>query len=171
MGKLKGVSGNARSVLGKLKGINMDLVRGDNGWQEWDFDKLLKALQTWREIHPIESQDIKEETSRRQGHGTRVKAYQTKQTIRGCVYCEKLNHKTVDCPEYTTLDARKKILATKRLCFNCTGPSHRALECKSRSCACGQRHHSSICANKLQPETEGQARNPRARCAKGKGNC
>ena len=38
---------------------------------------------------------------------------------------------------------------SKRLCFNCTGTRHRAADCKSRSCVCGQRHHTSIC-NKSQ---------------------
>ena len=114
LGRLKEVSGNARSVLEKLKGIKMDLVRGDNRWQDWDFDKLLKALNTWREINPVEPHDVKAETSRRHGSGTRVKVYQTRQVNRGCVYCENPNHKSVDCPEHTTLDGHKKILAIKR---------------------------------------------------------
>ena len=47
----------------------------------------------------------------------------------------------------STLDGRKKILAEKKLCFNCTGPRHRAAECVSKmSCElCSRRHHTSIC--------------------------
>ena len=48
------------------------------------------------------------------------------------------------------MNERKKILATKRLCFNCTGARHRASECRSTSgCQrCKQKHHTSICMMK-----------------------
>ena len=44
-------------------------------------------------------------------------------------------------------DERKKILAKKGLCFNCTGTQHRANDCKSKlGCQKSQRrHHTSIC--------------------------
>ena len=51
----------------------------------------------------------------------------------------------------TTLDVRKKLLARKKLCFNCTGSRHRAAECTSSSTIifklqnCKQKHHTSIC--------------------------
>ena len=46
-----------------------------------------------------------------------------------------------------TLADRKKIIATKKLCYNCAGTGHRAADCKSkRNCQnCGGRHHSCIC--------------------------
>ena len=40
LGKLEEVKGNVRSVLEKLKGIKGDLVRGQEGWQEWSFKEL-----------------------------------------------------------------------------------------------------------------------------------
>ena len=47
----------------------------------------------------------------------------------------------------TTLDERKKLLAQKKLCFNCMGSRHRAAECKSSSARqnCKLKHHTSIC--------------------------
>ena len=47
----------------------------------------------------------------------------------------------------TTLDERKKLLAQKKLCFNCMGSRHRAAECKSSSDRqnCKLKHHTSIC--------------------------
>ena len=47
----------------------------------------------------------------------------------------------------TTCDERKKLLAQKKLCFNCTGSRHRAAECKSISTCqnCKLKHHTSIC--------------------------
>ena len=44
LGKLREVSGIMGSVIGKLKGIKADLVRGQDGWQEWDFQQLVQAL-------------------------------------------------------------------------------------------------------------------------------
>jgi hypothetical protein len=54
------------------------------------------------------------------------------------------------------LDERKKLLATKKLCFNCTGPSHRASECRSTSTCkhCNKRHHTSICDTPKEPKQE-----------------
>ena len=63
------------------------------------------------------------------------------------MYCDETSHKSADCPRVSTLDRRKKILAEKKLCFNCTGPRHRAADCVSKmSCElCSRRHHTSIC--------------------------
>ena len=50
---------------------------------------------------------------------------------------------------------RKKILAKKRLCFNCASGQHHANSCKSKiSCQlCEGRHHTSICESKNPDET------------------
>ena len=53
LGKLSECWGLVRSVLNKLKGIKADLVRGQTEWQTWRFPELVKALQTWKDIHPI----------------------------------------------------------------------------------------------------------------------
>ena len=37
MGKLKEINGYVRLTLDKLQGIREDLVRMNNGWQEWKF--------------------------------------------------------------------------------------------------------------------------------------
>ena len=54
MGKLRDVTGNVRAILDKPKGIKADLVRGQPGWQDWDFPKLIEALRHWREVNPVE---------------------------------------------------------------------------------------------------------------------
>ena len=43
----------ARSVLDKLKGIKVDLVRGEAGWQDWDLPHLVLALKKWRDINSV----------------------------------------------------------------------------------------------------------------------
>ena len=47
MGKLKEINGYVRLTFDKLQGIKADLVRMDNGWQEWKFQQLVKALESW----------------------------------------------------------------------------------------------------------------------------
>ena len=42
--RLGEVKGNVRSTLDKLKGVKADLVRGNEGWRDWDFKDLLREL-------------------------------------------------------------------------------------------------------------------------------
>lgn len=49
--KLDKVSGMARTVLEKLKGIKVDLVRGKEEWQDWDLAQLIKEIKQWRDIN------------------------------------------------------------------------------------------------------------------------
>ena len=53
----------------------------------------------------------------------------------------------IECQKVTETEERKKILGQKRLCFNCTGAKHRAVDCKSKTgcLRCSQRHHTSLC--------------------------
>ena len=57
LGKLQDVKGNVRCVIDKLKRIKSELVRGQSGWQEWDFPQLVNALKAWKDINPIEPSD------------------------------------------------------------------------------------------------------------------
>ena len=49
---------------------------------------------------------------------------------------------------------RKKILAQKKLCYNCAGGSHRAAECQSTTTCrnCDKRHHTSFCDPEAKSE-------------------
>ena len=53
MGKVKEINGYLRSILDKLPGIRVDLVRLGNGWQEWKFGRSAEALRQWTERNPI----------------------------------------------------------------------------------------------------------------------
>ncbi len=143
LGKLERVNGMARSVLDKLPGIKSDIVRGQEGWQDWGLAQLVKALRIWREINPCAEESGKEKRRKDKIFNTGAKKHV-------CVYCDDANHKSHECTSVVDVNERKKILATKRLCFNCTGAKHRASECKSNSgCQrCNQRHHTSICTSK-----------------------
>ncbi|KAK3716737.1 hypothetical protein QZH41_006308 [Actinostola sp. cb2023] len=151
LGKLRDVSGNARAVLDKLRGIKADLVRGEENWQEWDFVKLLQAIKRWRDINPVE--ESMDSTPHKSVQPSRTRVFNTLQggepevRGRGCVYCDDESHKGIACTKVQSRDERKKILARKKLCFNCTGAKHQANDCRSKKkCQeCGRKHHTSIC--------------------------
>ena len=90
LGKLKDVTGNARSVLDELKGVKADLVWGEIDWQDWDFPRLIKALKSWKEINPIVSGT---DNAGKQGAKFRDRektfhANETTPTQRGFVFCD-----------------------------------------------------------------------------------
>jgi hypothetical protein len=68
--------------------------------------------------------------------------------------CNDADHKSTTCLTVKTSEKWRKIQANKKLCFNCTGPSHRAAKCES-TVTChnlARRHHTSICENPKKPE-------------------
>ena len=74
-----------------------------------------------------------------------------------CVYCEEA-HKSTECDVLTSTGERKRYLAKKRLCFNCTRNGHHANDCDSKNnCKhCNKRHHSSICEEKKGKPLDGK---------------
>jgi hypothetical protein len=147
MGKLADVKGNVRSTLEKLNGIKADLVRGTEGWQNWSFTDLLEQLKKWRDIHPTEDNIAEKQKSFKRSPFFHTRDVEHETSSRACVYCENTAHKSGDCTTVVSVDNRKKILAKKGRCFNCTGTQHQAAHCKSKSrCRkCNRKHHTSIC--------------------------
>ena len=146
LGKLSECWGLVRSVLNKLKGIKADLVRGQTEWQSWGFPELVKALQIWKDIHPVSLNESPTPTK----HPGPRKSFHVQQDVshqRGCVYCDDKSHKSSECNKCVLIEDRRKKLRDKGLCFNCTGNNHRAAQCRSRTnCLnCKQKHHTSIC--------------------------
>ena len=157
LGRLRDMTGNVRAVLEKLKGIKGDLVRGQNGWQEWDFffAQMIQALKRWREIYPVEDDESSNSHTRAKSfhaHEPRAKSFHAHERVCGCAYCDSNEHREIDCTKYVTLDEQKKLLSIKCLCFNCAAGKHRAANCKSRQVCqnSGQRHHTSICDRRAQ---------------------
>ena len=146
MGKVESVNGYVRMVLDRLPGIRSELVRDDDDWHEWKFPDLVASLRRWTERNPVTNT----EGFPRRDERTRDRMYQTGDQSyfsTDCVYCCSKSHKSVQCTVVKDHNERKKILAEKRLCFNCTGSQHQARYCKSKqTCVkCNKRHHSSIC--------------------------
>ena len=150
LGKIERVNGNTRAVLEKLKGIKADLVRGEEGWQDWDLPRLVVALKRWRDINPVVNTNSNDDKSPPKQTMRRSNFYHTRdgdRKRRSCVYCSDKTHASKDCTKVTSVTERKKFLAEHKLCFNCTGAKHRASDCRSTvTCQnCQEKHHTSIC--------------------------
>ena len=68
------------AVLDKLKGIKADFVWRKDGWQEWDFSQLLRAIKRWKEINPVteESENTSTPFRKNEKHdGNSRRSYQT----------------------------------------------------------------------------------------------
>jgi hypothetical protein len=66
--------------------------------------------------------------------------------------CENTEHKAISCSNVSAPSERKRILAEKRLCFNCAIGQHAASSCKSKiSCQnCQKRDQTSICPSSIE---------------------
>ena len=112
LGKLTEINGYVRMSIGKLQGIRGNLVRTDNNWREWGFPKFVEALRKWTERNPIpaEREPPKKLPDWKKPPFPRDRSFQAQQKeeqVRGCVYCEKPDHKSVVCKTVTSVDERK----------------------------------------------------------------
>ena len=162
MGKLQNINGLVRHTLDKLSGIKSELVRSDDDWQEWTYVELVEALKKWTERNLVQNTEKSSENNpererfdqyprrdKSEYNPKRDRVLHSKESttiIKGCVYCEG-DHRFEECQNISITNERKKILSEKRLCFNCTGKKHRAINCTSKhSCQiCNKKHHTSIC--------------------------
>ncbi|XP_028414393.1 uncharacterized protein LOC114537543 [Dendronephthya gigantea] len=148
LNKLEGVNGAVPMTLDKLPCIRGDLVRTDSEWEDWNFAKLVEALNQWCRRNPIEKAPERNDDLLR-GKRREKLFHVSRQRLnpRNCVYCDSGEHKTNDCTKVLLTSARKQILAKKRLCFNCAAGNHKASECPSKATCrkCEERHHTSIC--------------------------
>ena len=134
-----------------LKG---DLVREHEDWKEWDLPRLVIALKKWKDIIPYDEENSgttnEDPPSKRERN--KFGLFQADARKRPCFYCDDSTQASRDCTRVPTVDERKKVLAHKKLCFNCTETKDRAAECKCKNSRlkCGQRHHTSICSGRNQ---------------------
>ena len=160
MNKIDSAQSAVYTLLDKLGPVREILAQRDDNWENWKLEQLVEHLRLYVERNPISLQaaaaDDDEKTQRKE----RDKMLMFKHKTNACVYCSSADHKSVDCTQVLTVQARKEKLQTKGLCFNCTGGKHRAAKCSSRGChKCGGKHHTSIC-NIPQPGTIDNNNNP-----------
>ncbi|CAB3998678.1 Pol poly [Paramuricea clavata] len=157
LGKLDSIEGTTYYVLRKLEIIKAELVTHvKTDWRDWTFKDLLESLKKWTEtnlVPKVHKRDKFGKDPYSQSPGGQ--AFGSRNHEIKCVYCESTDHRAKTCDKVLTPLERKKILAKKRLCFNCASGQHHANSCKSKiSCQlCEERHHTSICESKNPDET------------------
>ena len=81
MGKIKEMNEYVRVTLDKLQGIQVDLVRNYDNWQDWKFQQLVVALEKRTVGNPITLND-KQNLEKGNNYS---KSYQAKQTKSECL--------------------------------------------------------------------------------------
>ena len=137
-----------RSVLDKLTGIKADLVRGQENWQDWDLPHLAQALKKWRDINPATEGNNVESMitpSKRPENKSRF-FHAESMDKRRSVYCDDALHISRDCTRVSKIVERKRILAQKRMCFNCTGKTETPyIDLQSRRPICDSHREPRAC--------------------------
>ena len=150
-----------RFTFDKLEVIKSELAMTNENWSEWTFVQFVEALGKWTKNNPVtdnQSGKFRRERGRSFfANRDNLPAHRMK----GCPYCSSDAHRATNCDKVEKPEERKKILAEKHLCFNCTGAKHRASECKSKSkCqVCQGKHHTSICDKVSKPREPGMTAN------------
>ena len=108
--------------------IRGDLVHTDPKLEDWDFAQLSKALRLWTRRNPIV--EANDHNKQKYDRPRKVLFFNDRERV--CVYCQEEDHKPSSCTKVTDVNARREILAKKRLCFNCASGNHRAANCPSK---------------------------------------
>ena len=113
LGKVSQCLSMVRDVLlYKLPGIKAELVANQVGWQDWGFIELLRALEKWKAMYPMEG------SSRSKTPHNRSFFSKESSGTKGCVYCDNEHHKSHECKKVVTFAERRQKLQAKKLCFN-----------------------------------------------------
>ena len=161
LGSLGKLDAAVRFTFDKLEVIKSELAMTNENWSEWTFTQFVDVLERWTKNNPV--RDNQGGKSRKE-KGKSFFANQDNNPnhgIKGCLYCSNETHRAINCDKVVKPEDRKKLLAEKHLCFNCTGAKHRAADCKSKvKCQiCQGKHHTSICDKNTKPREPGMTAN------------
>ena len=119
--------------------------------------ELVEHLHKFVDCNPIregENEATDKQDWKKKGRwGEREKiflGYNERSKQKQCIYCESEEHTGVKCTKVLEIPKRREILKQKNCCYNCATLGHRASACRAQACRkCGQKHHTSICQQKL----------------------
>ena len=112
--------------LDKLCGIRVGLVRTDNNRKNWGFNELIKEIRKWTERNPIERFERSDRPFKEQHRREHIMQNHQNTKTRECIYCSSKDHKPLACNRIEDVNDRRKIIPSKRLCFNCIGEGYLA---------------------------------------------
>ena len=108
-----------------------------------------------KETHPIERFERSDRPFKEQHRREHImQTHQNKKT-RESVHCGSKDHKAIASSRIQDINERRKIISSKKLCFNCIGEEHCASNCKSqKSCMkCKGHHHTSLCIDETNQQS------------------
>ena len=148
LGEGEMLKGFVLSTLNKLPQVKPDLVRTDEGWEDWNMEKLIDSIQKWLKRNKAEDNyKHQTETKRKERHYFSQKEPH-------CLFCDQ-KHWGDSCPTYNTIAKRREFFTAKRLCYNCAHSGHTGKECRSRGCyKCKSKHHTSLCDRSKGSDTQ-----------------
>ena len=163
MGKLESAQSAVYTLMDKLGSVREVLVQKDDDWESWGLMELVEHLHKFVDRNPIhegENEATGKQDWKKKGRwGEREKiflGYNERSKQKQCIYCESEEHTGVKCTKVLEIPKRREILKQKNCCYNCATPGHRASACRARGCRkCGQKHHTSICQQKLPSSMDG----------------
>ena len=108
------LKGYARLALDKLPGIQANLVRLDDNWQEWDCCQLVDSLRKWTEGNPKTAGSLEKNFRRENLFQVRDKDQKLAYVS---VYCEKPGHS--EC-ELVSGTPKHRLILLKNKLYLCT---------------------------------------------------
>ncbi|XP_002734893.1 uncharacterized protein LOC100366659 [Saccoglossus kowalevskii] len=153
MNKLTTAQSSVYTLMDKLGPVREVLVQKDDNWEEWGLEELVESLRKYVERNP---QRVTEENNTTKWRDDKKRKdeklllgsngdHTSNRKIK-CVYCRSEDHSSYSCVKVLDLATGRAILRRNRMCFNCTGVGHFAIDCRSRGCRnCKGKHHTSIC--------------------------
>ena len=127
-GKTTRSNGIVHLLIDKLLGISADLVINDDNWHKWNFRRFAENLRKRTERNPVVSRY------------KQISFQPRKERIL------QISQKKTDSKKVTNIRDRKRIVTSKKLCFNYLYEDHQIIECKNKGtcCNCNSKHHTSI---------------------------
>ena len=143
--------------MDKLCPVREVLIQKDGNWEEWRLEDPVENLQMYVVRNPLrdtEDTGIKDNIPRnrpwRRDRGREKMLLGNNRVLRRnqkptYVYCNSKLHFSHKCTKALDTAARRAIIQRNGLCYNCTGSSHGAAQCRSRGLRnCEGKHHTSI---------------------------
>ncbi|XP_070537520.1 uncharacterized protein [Ptychodera flava] len=144
------------TLMDKLGPVREVLVQKDDDWEEWGLEQLVENLRKYVERNPLRVSDDRVTTGRRDDTARHTSWRKKEEKLllgsngeskQGRkIKCVSEDHSSNGCMKVLDVATKRAILRRNRLCFNCTGFGHLAVNCRSRGCKnCKGKHHTSIC--------------------------
>ncbi|XP_055542986.1 uncharacterized protein LOC129728564 [Wyeomyia smithii] len=123
--------------------------------------KRCDALETCLAFGKKTYDTVKKEYPKTSGNERKLQTFHAAATAvpQTCGKCSK-DHPVYQCESFKAMDlsARRELVVSSKLCYNCLRPSHTAKRCTSKSVCrtpnCKQRHHTLLCRKDAKPSDQ-----------------